>query len=187
MDEKNMERWSLWQRNVVDKFKDFSTEEIKENLKKNSPPLAILMAQIDGDFNFSNIIRTANSFGIVDIFYHGRKRFDKRGACGTHHYANLHHLTSFDEVKLLKSEYKFVGMENNREGTIRLNEFIWPKEKTLICLGEENSGINEEVSSLLDFMVEIPSYGSVRSLNVGSAAAIAIYDYFLKENQVYGN
>jgi len=43
-------------------------------------------------------------------------------------------------------------------------------------LGQEQVGIPDELVALCDDMIYIPQYGSVRSLNVGVASGIAMYD-----------
>jgi len=173
------EKWVLWQRNVVNKYKDFSNEEIKDDLQKNATPAAVLMSQLEHDFNISSVIRNANFFGIIDVFYFGRKHFDARGACGTVHYSNINFLRSMDQVKALKEKYVFVGLENNVAGTQLLKDFVWPAN-SLIVVGEEKDGIPAEVVELLDFTVEIPARGSVRSINASAAFACAAFDYSSK-------
>ena len=100
----------LASRNVLDKYKETSTEDIKEELKKTALPAAILMSQIEGDFNFSCIIRTANNFNISKVFYFGNKKYDKRGAQGTFNYTDVIFLSSLEEIKGLKQNYVFVGL-----------------------------------------------------------------------------
>lgn len=50
-------------------------------------------------------------------------------------------------------------------------------EKTLLLLGRELTGIPLEITALCDATLRIPQYGKVESLNVQTAAAIAIYEY----------
>jgi tRNA G18 (ribose-2'-O)-methylase SpoU len=52
-------------------------------------------------------------------------------------------------------------------------------------VGEECNGIHEDVIKLCDVLVEIPNFGSVRSLNVGSAATLAMNDYIHKKDQKF--
>jgi tRNA G18 (ribose-2'-O)-methylase SpoU len=171
--------WNLWERNVKDEYKSFSTEEIKNDLKKTALPSAVLMSQISGDFNFSCIIRTVNNFNLSAVYYFGNKRYDKRGAQGTYHYSDVVFLPTLDDIIALKQQYKFIGLENNITDTVPIKDFVWPPN-SLIVLGEEGSGIAQELINLLDYKVEILSRGSVRSINVASAAAIAIYDLVSK-------
>ncbi|MGD1856810.1 MAG: TrmH family RNA methyltransferase [Leptolyngbyaceae cyanobacterium] len=49
--------------------------------------------------------------------------------------------------------------------------------KTVLLLGRELTGIPAELMALCDVTLTIPQYGRVESLNVQTAAAIAIYEY----------
>ncbi|MEM6252672.1 MAG: RNA methyltransferase [Cyanobacteria bacterium P01_D01_bin.156] len=48
---------------------------------------------------------------------------------------------------------------------------------TLLLLGRELTGIPKTITPLCDVSLKIPQYGQVESLNVHTAAAIAIYEY----------
>lgn len=173
------DKWFLWQRNVHDRYKDMPTEDIKADLRKNATSLAVLIANVEGDFNIGSVIRSANNFGASKVFYFGRKQFDPRGAVGTVHYSEVVHLPTLDAVKELKLHYIFVGVENNVPKTEPLHDFVHPPVG-LYVVGEEQAGIPKEILELCDHVVEIPSRGSVRSLNAGCAASIVLYDYASK-------
>lgn len=173
-----------WHYNVVDKYKSFTTEEIKADLEKNALPIAVLAQNIEGDFNLASAMRSANFFGSVDFYYHGRKHIDRRGCLGVYHYCNVHHLKSINEIKALKNKYVFVALENNVPNTVELQNFIWPKNKPIILIiGEEGIGISKEVLEMADYCVEIASKrGSVRSINVANACGIALFHFVLQNN-----
>lgn len=179
--ELNCERWGAWQYNVRDHFKPLTVPQIKDELDKDRLPCAVLMQHIEGDFNFGNIVRTSNNFNIANIYYYGKKRWDRRSSCGTHHYSNLTYLSSLEEVAKLKQQYSFVALENNINKSVLIKDFKYPT-MPLFIFGEENSGIFPEVLEMCEHFVEIPSRGSVRSLNVGSAASIVLYDFWSKFN-----
>lgn len=174
----NEDKWSLWTRNVTDRFKDVPTDKIKEELQRTAHPFAVMMAQIEGDFNFGSVLRSANAFNAKEVFYFGKRGWDRRSALGVQNYTTLTHLRSFDEIKSLKERYTFVALENTG-GTVPMSGFSWPKN-SLIIVGEESLGIPEEVLTLADVRVEITQYGSVRSLNASVAASIAMFDYTSK-------
>src|SRR5271170_2257143 len=93
----------LWQRNVKDELKALSNEEIKERLRTNSKPFAVMMQQIHSDFNFGTLVRNANNFGAREVFYYGeRKRWNKSPARGTYIYTPVKHLKTIDEIQQLK-------------------------------------------------------------------------------------
>lgn len=168
------ERFSLWQRNVVDKYKPLSNEEIREDLRQTALQSAIMMSQVEGDFNFGNVVRTANFFNLQCVYYWGKKHWDRRSSLGTQNYSDIQYLKSFDEIKQLKERYHFVGLENNidRKTTNVFNYHFQPN--TLIIVGEESVGLSSDMLDLCDDLIEIQNRGSVRSLNVASAAAIAM-------------
>lgn len=164
-------------RNVVDKYKGWMEDLIKEDLKKKSFPFAVLMSQLSGDFNFSSVIRTANFLGASAIYYYGNKRYDKRGAQGAYHYSSVTFLPEFKDIEALKEKYSFVALENNiEEEPVSILNFDWPIN-SLIILGEEGLGIPKELLKICNHVIEIPNYGSVRSLNVGAAASFAMGSY----------
>lgn len=172
------DEWILWQRNVIDEYKPLSNEEIKIDLKKKSLPYAVCGQHINGDFNISQLMRSANHFGAEKFFYFGKKRFDPRAAVGTQHYVDIQFLSSIEELKKLKETYTFVGLENTNS-TNMLYDFNWPS-RSLIIVGEEGSGIVPEVLELCDYIVEIANLGSVRSLNTATAGSLAMYDIVSK-------
>jgi tRNA G18 (ribose-2'-O)-methylase SpoU len=168
------DRFSLWLRNVVDKYKSLPNEEIKLDLQKTALHSAIMMSQVEGDFNFGNVVRTANFFNLQCVYYFGKKHWDRRSSLGVQTYTKIEHIGSVEEIAALKTQYRFVGLENNVDRkTINIFNYTF-QPNTLLIVGEESVGLSSEIMDLCDDLVEINSFGSVRSLNVASAASIAI-------------
>ena len=178
----------LHSRNVKDEYKDLSTEEIKERLAKTSFPYAVCFEHWQGDFNMSTGIRNANAFNAREVFYLGKRKWDKRGSVGTHHYADVKHLATIEDLKALKNKYLFYGIDNVGV-TTPLSKIRWglsvPLQyaygtSPLMIFGEEGKGLTEETLALCDVVVEIPMFGSVRSLNCGTASGIVMNDFVNK-------
>ncbi len=180
----NREKWSFWKRNVADIFKDWTVEEIKDTLKETAFDYAVLMEHWNGDFNISTMVRNANAFNAKEVFYIGKKRWDRRGAVGTHHYTPLNHVKALEDVLVLKEKYTFVAFDNNVEkyDIMDLSDFDWNRleKPPLMIFGEEGEGVTSTLLEWSDYVVEIPQYGSVRSLNVGTSSGIVMYDYVNK-------
>jgi len=180
----NKKKWSFWTRNVKDEFKNLSVKEIQEVLQKTCFDYAVLMEHWNGDFNISTMIRNANAFNAKEVFYIGKKRWDRRGAVGTHHYTPLNHIEALEDVLALKERYTFVSFDNNVEkcDIMNLNDFDWNclEKPPLMIFGEEGEGVTSTLLEWSDYVVEIPQYGSVRSLNVGTSSGIVMYDYVNK-------
>jgi len=184
----NREKWSFWKRNVTDRFKDSSVEEIKEALEETAFDYAVLMEHWNGDFNISTMVRNANAFNAKEVFYIGKKRWDRRGAVGTHHYTPLRHINALEDVLSLKKRYTFVALDNNVEkyNVMKLDEFDWNRleKPPLMIFGEEGEGVTSTLMEWSDYVVEIPQYGSVRSLNVGTSSGIVMHDYVNKTRKL---
>jgi tRNA G18 (ribose-2'-O)-methylase SpoU len=180
-EDKNEKMFS-WQYNVKDEFKNLSQEDIVSRLEETKQPFAVLMSHLSGDFNIATVIRNANAFNAKCVYYFGQKKYDRRGAVGTYKYLQVSYLNNIDDITALKEKYSFVCMENC-PGSVSLTTFDWKLPKMpLIIIGEEHYGIPKEVIELADVMVEIPSFGSVRSMNAGCASGIAMYDFVMKHN-----
>ena len=104
----NINRWRSWTYNVADEFKHFSTDEIKQTLRATSNPFSVLMEHWQGDFNIGTMIRNANAFNAEKVFYYGKKKYDRRGTVGTHHYVELNFIDDNDGLVSLKSDFVFV-------------------------------------------------------------------------------
>lgn len=169
-------------RNLVAEYKGLSVEEIRARLDRQRNPFGTLALNIDYDLNIATIIRTHNAFCGQEIFYLGRRRFNRRGCVGTYLYENLQHLPDLETAKReIPSEYTWVGIDN-REGAVPLPEFDWPT-RPLLIFGHEKGGLDflEDLPYHCSSIVTIPQMGSVRSLNVGCAAAITMYDLATKK------
>lgn len=71
--------------------------------------------------------------------------------------------------------YVLVGLEQTT-GSVQLTEFKWPR-RCLLLLGAEGRGVPASLIPLLDFCVEIPQLGVIRSLNVAAATALTVFSY----------
>ena len=171
---RDLEYWVKISRNVQDKYKTWDNEAIKAELLANSLPYSVLMSHVQGDFNISTVFRNINAFRGREMFYFGRKKIDRRGMVGCQNYGSITYLPTLEDVKELKERFTFVALEQT-VNSVDLYGFDFTKKgEVLLVVGEEGSGICQEILDLCDYSVVIPMGGSVRSLNVGTAAGIAM-------------
>ena len=71
--------------------------------------------------------------------------------------------------------YCLVGVEQTAESQM-LHSFVFPA-KTVLLLGREREGIPVSMLQILQYTVEIPQLGIIRSLNVHVSGAIVLYEY----------
>ena len=169
------EHYRLWSRNVADQFKAMPDEEIKTVLKATGYPFAVAFEHWIGDFNMSTGIRNANAFNAKEVFYVGDKKWDRRGAVGVYNYTEIKWLPTIEEFAMLKERYVIVGLDNI-SGSVPLSTYHWPKN-ALMVFGEEGTGLTTGMQELCTNIVHIEMFGTVRSLNCGTASGIAMYDF----------
>jgi tRNA G18 (ribose-2'-O)-methylase SpoU len=172
------EHFRRWQRNVVDKYKDQSEEDIRIDLKRTAFPFAILCENFINDFNIATTFRNANAFNCSHIYYIGNKKLDRRGMIGVHNYSEITWLPTVDDLLLLQKDYTFVGADNI-PGSVPLSTYQWP-HNPLIIFGSEEVGLTPYTQSLCKELVFIEQFGSVRSLNVATASGIFMNDFVSK-------
>ena len=172
--------------NVLDHLKNSSVDDIKSYCKNNCIDASVAMMHVNGDFNLSTLVRNANFFGFKEAIYvGGSKQWDRRGTVGTHHYTDLNHIkTEEDFVDYVNNiGYTLIAVENNipkySDKTVSIfNHWVFTGVyNPMFVFGEEKSGVSDYILDNSDYIVTIPAYGSVRSLNVGTTSGIVMGFY----------
>lgn len=175
-----------WLYNVKDEFKPLSKTEIVDVLRKTCFPAAIACEHWLGDFNMSTALRNANGFNLKEMFYIGKRHWHRTGSVGTHHYTKLTHFENTAEfIKHVYKDYVLIGIDNIPGVSVDMREFRWPSN-ALMIFGEEGVGLTKDMLECCEYVVEIPMFGSVRSLNCGTSSGITIYDYVKKHTVTHG-
>ncbi|MDF1861229.1 MAG: RNA methyltransferase [Verrucomicrobiales bacterium] len=139
--------------------------------------LVVACVPMRSNVNLSGIARTASASGISRLILTGdAKLISKIARDGADELSVEIHRTLAPVLrKLKKSGYRLVGLEQTTNSQ-DLNSYQFAA-KTVLVVGNERLGLNEEILALLDDVVEIPVYGLPHSFNVSSATAMALYEY----------
>lgn len=163
--------------NVIDEYKPMMLDEIKFDLSLKRAPFTSVFINSTHDFNKSVGVRNHNAFAGKDIWFVGRKQWDKRGAVGTYHYEDIHYADSWDTFLLYKPDGPIICVENvGGTQQVSLDSFDIPAN-SIFVYGEERVGIPKDILNSADYVLKIPMFGSVRSLNVSVASGIIMYEY----------
>jgi RNA methyltransferase, TrmH family len=73
--------------------------------------------------------------------------------------------------------YDYPAIGASPDGAIDLHQFNYPRS-TLLFLGEERRGLNEEQRKLCQHLVKIPMVGTVDSLNLAVAGSLLMYEVY---------
>ncbi len=171
-------------RNIADKYRWWDHSEIVEDLEDSRSGLVSVFMNVTGDFNLSSGVRNNLWFNSSGVWICGNKKWDRRGAVGAHHYLDVNHIVSFEDlVKAHKDKgYRIIAAEITDEA-VPLTTYEWD-DKTMVVFGEESNGLDADVLALVDDIVYIPGRGSIRSLNVATTSGIFAYDYSLKTGRL---
>lgn len=163
-------------RNLIDEYKGQSNEQIFAALETKRSPLEIAIENVEHDFNIGSIVRTANSFNVNIIHIIGKKKYNRRGAMCTDKYLKIVHHATIEDFLATQQGRELIAIENNTERAKPLHDKSFTQNTTLI-FGSENNGISPELLAKATDVRFIESFGSTRSVNVGAAAAIAMYEW----------
>ena len=163
-------------RNLIDEFKGLPNEQVVAELNKSRSPLEIAIENVEHDFNIGSIVRTANSFNAQKVHIIGKKKYNRRGAMCTDKYLEIVHHQTIEDFLKTQANRELVAIENNTPRAKPLHDKKFAKDTTLV-FGSENNGITDELLGVAHDVRFIESFGSTRSVNVGVAAGIAMYEY----------
>ena len=170
---------NITNKNVVEKYKTWIEEEIRADLQKNRTGIVSIFLNIEHNLNIACAIRSNNAFLGNNVYIVGKKRYDKRGSVGVHHYENVYYSDNLNEViKYLHSlGYTIYAVDNIMEYDPKNILDVSFPYKSAFLYGSEGAGLSKSEIELCDKMVYIQMFGSVRSLNVACAATVVEYEY----------
>lgn len=165
-------------RNLVDEYKGLENQEVFDRLAEKRTGLEIAIENVSHDFNVGTIVRSANNFNVSKVHIIGKHKYNRRGAMCTDKYIEILHWESVqDFVNDQKARGReIVAIENNTPRVKELGDKKFTLDTTLV-FGSEGDGITKELLDFADDVREIESFGSTRSVNVGVAAGIAMYEW----------
>lgn len=169
-------------RNVEDRYRYWKMEAIIADIAAHALPFEIAIENLGHDFNIGSIVRSANALGVSRVHIVGRRRWNRRGAMVTDRYLDVVHHSDVTEFadSVRERGLSLVGIDNV-PGSIPL-EGHQLSARACLVFGEESSGLSEEICAQCDEILHITQRGSTRSMNVGHAAAIAMWAWVIQHS-----
>ncbi len=146
-------------------------------------PLVLVLDNVRSHLNVGSIFRTADAFLIEAIYLCGitgtppHRDIHKTALGATETVTWKHFTDTLQAVQELKQAgYKIISIEQAEKATM-LNAFV-PKrgEKYAIVFGNEVEGVQQQVVSESDIVIEIPQYGMKHSLNIAVSVGIVVWE-----------
>jgi len=161
---------------------------LDETKKIKRHPIYALADNIRSIYNVGSIFRTSDAALIEKLYLTGYTPYPPRAeiekvALGSTEAVPWEYIKNpLEAVKKIKEEgIKIVPLEitqNSRDYTeIEASEF-----PLCLILGNELTGVSNDIIELSDFSIEIPQYGFKHSINVSVAYGIAVMELVRKLN-----
>lgn len=163
------------EKNVITKFTNLSSQEIKKICTENAYNYANMSLNIHSNLNIGNMIRSSNLCGCKKFIIFGRRHYDKRSAVGSYNYIEIERINGIKNgisnftTELKKEDYvldenifcKFIEDNNylpifveqdsssiiaNEENLINIvKNSIEIKKMLLFIYGNEHYGIPKNI------------------------------------------
>jgi len=170
-------------------MKKLTHEEISKNRstldnvhKVKKLPVYIVVDNIRSNYNVGSIFRTSDGVMIEKLFLcgytpHPPKKEILKTALGATESVSWEYFKNPKEViKKMKSEgVKVCALELTSKSYpyYDLKSDVFP---LCVLIGNEITGVSQELLDLCDFAIEIPQYGIKQSLNVAVAYGVTIFE-----------
>lgn len=141
--------------------------------------LSVLLEAVDDGHNQAAVLRTADAFGIQDVYVvAGNKPFEpnKKVTQGADKWLTIREQPDLKSAMAnLKSKGYQIYATYLGEGAVPVQEIDLSKPAVLV-FGNEHKGISEAAAGLADGKFYIPMYGFVQSFNISVAAALVLQE-----------
>ncbi|MFV0237350.1 MAG: RNA methyltransferase [Flavobacteriales bacterium] len=157
---------------------------IQEFKKKEKLPIIIILDNIRSLHNVGSVFRTSDAFLIEKIYLCGitatppHKEIQKT-ALGATESVEWEYIENVLDViqQLKKDQYQIISIEQTEKSTM-LHNFITDNSASYaLIFGNEVNGVQQEVVSNSDTIIEIPQFGTKHSLNIAVSTGIVIWNF----------
>jgi len=175
--------------NVHDYLKELSVEQLQELSNESRLSYSVCLMHLEYDLNIGNCIRSAHIFGAKRVFIFGKRKYDSRSTVGAHNYIDIvkYDFEDLTNESIIENQFETMVEDYNlqpllidkTEASIDITNIFdnYDRSKNpCLVLGNERSGIPSCLSKKYPCF-HIPQKGVIRSLNVASAAALAMYEF----------
>nr|WP_302595988.1 23S rRNA (guanosine(2251)-2'-O)-methyltransferase RlmB [uncultured Cellulosilyticum sp.] len=163
-----------------------SVEEILEYARsKGEQPFVLILENIQDPHNLGAIIRTAHTAGVHGIIIPKRRAVGLTGTVAKSSAGALEHtkvakVSNIQQtIKELKEEGLWIACADMGGKTLFEEDLTGPIG---IVVGSEGEGISRLTRENCDYIVSVPMYGKVTSLNASVAASIMVYEVVRQRN-----
>ena len=166
--------------NPLDQFlSEDRKRRIEQVLDNRTTDFTIILENVHNAHNISAVIRSADAFGVAEVFIIGNAENMAEGiSLGTEQWVNIHRYTkTADAIEQTRSlGYTLVVTSPAVDGrsSIPLSELPFGQQRLAFVFGNERIGASPEMIAAADLLTYIPMFGFVESFNVSVACALTL-------------
>ena len=169
------------------KNSELDRKSLSEFRSAEKTPISVVLDNVRSLNNIGSIFRSADAFLIRKIYLCGitatppHREIQKTALGATDTVEWEYFKDPLQLVEQLKSAGKKVFSVEQAENSLNLGEFV-PEDDVeyVLIFGNEVKGVQQDVVSASDGVIEIPQLGSKHSLNISVSAGIVLWDVFSK-------
>ncbi|MCQ2978592.1 MAG: 23S rRNA (guanosine(2251)-2'-O)-methyltransferase RlmB [Clostridia bacterium] len=171
---------------IVSEYNYYTIDQILDSAKeKGKAPFIMILDNLTDPHNFGAIIRTAELNGVDGIIIPKRNSVTinetvSKTAAGAIEYVKVCKVTNLNNAieELKKKNVWIYGLD--MDGDTIYNTDL--KGAIAIIVGNEGDGMRKSIRENCDFVLSIPMYGKINSLNASVAAGISMYEASRQRN-----
>ena len=163
---------------VVKSYGYHSLEEILHKAKKEERPIIVMLDGIVDPHNFGAILRCCDIFGVVGVIISKHHQVPlnatvAKTSAGAINFVPVVAVSNLNNaIKTLKEAgFWIVASSGNAKMNYQELKYDFP---TVLVIGNEGDGISQLVIKNSDYLVKIPMYGKVNSLNASVATGVLL-------------
>ena len=147
-------------------------------------PLIVILDHLEDPFNVGAIMRTCEGLGVSTIILAKNRQAPLnsgviKASSGAAYHLNIIQVSNIAQAIEHCQKIGYWVYATDSEKGQNLDSFS-PSKGSALVLGNENKGISQRVSKLVDHHIKIEMQGNIQSFNVSVAAGILLYDFVKK-------
>jgi 23S rRNA (guanosine2251-2'-O)-methyltransferase len=169
---------------VVAQVAAYAYVEVSEILAKakeaGEVPFILILDEIEDPHNLGSILRTADCTGVHGVIIPKRRSVGltatvSKTSAGAVEYIPVARVTNIAQtIELLKEQGVWIaGADGSAERSVYETDVSLP---IAVVIGNENQGIGRLIKEKCDFLIKLPMFGQINSLNASVAAGVIMYE-----------
>lgn len=169
------------------KNSELGRKDVAQYKEATKTPLIIILDNIRSLNNIGSVFRTADAFLVEKIYLCGitaqpPHRDIQKTALGATDSVDWEYVEDTVALsrKLKEQGVQLCAVEQAEDSVMLQDVHLETGKKYALIFGNEVKGVQQEVVSLSDTVVEIPQFGTKHSLNISVSVGITVWDFFSK-------